>query len=218
MEKENRELEGGLDRSRNKYIVNIVRDTAMMKTYVKFYNRVKHPRVTMNLLFAGIVLVALPVAAPGIALPGVIICYVMGALLVLMGLFRQNIAVYQMKADPNVKENEELSYLFGNTKIRVENDGKIETMGGYQNVYRVWEDEKTYYVGMNEDDLLILPKNAFEKGDVKGFRDYILEKTGADFVWKPTEFVNICKNKWMQIQMKIASRREEETQADKGKK
>lgn len=207
---ENREQESGLDRNKNKYIVNIVRDTAMMKTYVKFYNRVKHPRVTMNLLFAGVVLIALPIAADGIALPGVIISYVMGALLVAMALFRQNIAVYQMKADPKVKENEKLSYLFGNTKIRVENEGKIETMGGYQDVYRVWEDERTYFVGMNEDDLLILPKDAFEKGEAKAFRDYILERTGADFVWKPTGLVNICKNKWMQLQMKMASRREDE--------
>lgn len=207
---ENREQESGLDRNKNKYIVNIVRGTAMMKTYVKFYNRVKHPRVTMNLLFAGVVLIALPIAADGIALPGVIISYVMGALLVAMALFRQNIAVYQMKADPKVKENEKLSYLFGNTKIRVENEGKIETMGGYQDVYRVWEDERTYFVGMNEDDLLILPKDAFEKGEAKAFRDYILERTGADFVWKPTGLVNICKNKWMQLQMKMASRREDE--------
>ena len=207
---ENREQESGLDRNKNKYIVNIVRDTAMMKTYVKFYNRVKHPRVTMNLLFAGVVLIALPIAADGIALPGVIISYVMGALLVAMALFRQNIAVYQMKADPKVKENEKLSYLFGNTKIRVENEGKIETMGGYQDVYRVWEDERTYFVGMNEDDLLILPKDAFEKGEAKAFRDYILERTGADFVWKPTGLVNICKNKWMQFQMKMASRREDD--------
>ena len=207
---ENREQESGLDRNKNKYIVNIVRDTAMMKTYVKFYNMVKHPRVTMNLLFAGVVLIALPIAADGIALPGVIISYVMGALLVAMALFRQNIAVYQMKADPKVKENEKLSYLFGNTKIRVENEGKIETMGGYQDVYRVWEDERTYFVGMNEDDLLILPKDAFEKGEAKAFRDYILERTGADFVWKPTGLVNICKNKWMQLQMKMASRREDE--------
>ncbi|MBM6709789.1 YcxB family protein [Faecalicatena contorta] len=207
---ENREQESGLDRNKNKYIVNIVRDTAMMKTYVKLYNRVKHPRVTMNLLFAGVVLIALPIAADGIALPGVIISYVMGALLVAMALFRQNIAVYQMKADPKVKENEKLSYLFGNTKIRVENEGKIETMGGYQDVYRVWEDERTYFVGMNEDDLLILPKDAFEKGEAKAFRDYILERTGADFVWKPTGLVNICKNKWMQLQMKMASRREDE--------
>lgn len=207
---ENREQESGLDRNKNKYIVNIVRDTAMMKTYVKFYNRVKHPRVTMNLLFAGVVLIALPIAADGIALPGVIISYVMGALLVAMALFRQNIAVYQMKVDPKVKENEKLSYLFGNTKIRVENEGKIETMGGYQDVYRVWEDERTYFVGMNEDDLLILPKDAFEKGEAKAFRDYILERTGADFVWKPTGLVNICKNKWMQLQMKMTSRREDE--------
>ena len=207
---ENREQESGLDRNKNKYIVNIVRDTAMMKTYVKFYNRVKHPRVTMNLLFAGVVLIALPIAADGIALPGVIISYVMGALLVAMALFRQNIAVYQMKVDPKVKENEKLSYLFGNTKIRVENEGKIETMGGYQDVYRVWEDERTYFVGMNEDDLLILPKDAFEKGEAKAFRDYILERTGADFVWKPTGLVNICKNKWMQLQMKMASRREDD--------
>ena len=57
---------------------------------------------------------------------------------------------------------------------------------------------------------VVLPKDAFEKGEAKAFRDYILERTGADFVWKPTGLVNICKNKWMQLQMKMASRREDE--------
>lgn len=201
---ENIDQQGKIDTKKNKYIVHIRRDTGLMKTYVKFYNRVKHPRVTMNMFFTGILLIILPIAVDGIALPGVVICYVMGALLVLMSLFRHNIAVWQMKGNPEVKENEEITYYFGNTKIRVENEGKIETMGVYQNIYRVWEDEKNYYVGMNEDDLLILPKNAFEKGDADSFRDYILEKSGADFVWKPVGIVNIVKNKKLQMQARMA--------------
>ena len=64
------------------------RDTKMMRTFVSFTNRVKHPRVTFNLFLVGAMLVALPLVNKEIALPGVIIGYGMGTLLLLMAFFR----------------------------------------------------------------------------------------------------------------------------------
>ena len=213
---ENKELEKtGLDPEKNKYIVHIIRDTAMMKTYVNFSNRVQHPRVTMNMVLTGLILIALPTVTKGaIALPGVVICYVMGALLVLMGVFRSNISVWMMKNDPKVKENEELTYYFGNTKVRVENDGSVEVMGSYQSIYRIWEDETHFYVGMNEDDLLILPKGDFEKGDEETFKEFILEKSGADYRWKPVRFVNSMKEKKRQFEIRLRMKMSQTDQQD----
>lgn len=200
-----------------KYKVEIRRDENMMRTFIKFSNRVRHPRVTVYMLIVGISLILLPFAQRGIKQPGVTISIVMGVLLTAMGLFRQNISIWMMKSDPAVKLNEELTYIFGNTQIRAIKGAVIENMGSYSKIYRVWEDEKHFYVGMNEEDLLILPKMNFSEGDAKTFRDFILEKSGADFRWQPTGFVNICKHKWMNFQMKMMERDEEEDNK-KGKK
>lgn len=200
-----------------KYKVKIRRDTEMMKTFVKFSNRVKHPKVTLYMLTIGVLLLILPFTNKGIKMPGVIISLVMGVLLVGMALFRHNISVQMMKSNPEVKENEELTYMFGNTGVKVKREDKIEHMGSYHKIYRVWEDEKNFYVGMNEDDLLILPRVDFCEGDVSTFRDFILDKSRADYRWQPTGFVNICKQKWMQMQMKMMENQAEDEEGSKKK-
>lgn len=203
--KEQREM---TDPRKNKYVVRTCRDTSMIKTYIQFVNKVKHPRVSMNMFVTGVLLAILPVIAKGaIALPGEIIAYSVGALLMIMALFRSNISVWMTKNDPKVKVDEEIIYFFGNTGVRVEKDGEVENMGYYKTIYRVWEDEKNYYIGMNEEDLLILPMNNFEVGDAKEFRDFILEKSGADYRWKPSTPINIFKETLRQIQAHITDMR-----------
>ena len=193
--------------SENKYIVHICRDTEMMKRFVKFSNRVHHPRVSMHLFIIGAALLAMPVISGGGKLAGIIICVVGGGFLVFMSLFRHYIAVARMKKSQEIKLNEELIYIFGNTGVRVEQDGVFENMGSYKKIYRVWEDERCYYVGMNEEDLLILPKTNFEEGDEKSFKDFILEKSKADYTWQPVTIVNICKNKLMKWKQMEAEQR-----------
>lgn len=198
-----------------KYIVDTCRDVKMMKTFVKFSNRVRHPRATMNMLFLGAVFIALPNAFDGIKTIGIIISYVMGAILIFMALFRQNIGVASMKRNPEVKVNEKITYIFGSTGIRAEREDVMEYMGSYKKIYRVWEDEKHYYIGMNEEDLLVLPKANFRKGDMKSFRDFILDKSRADFRWEPTGISNIFKQKM--LQWRLAQERREEQFAKKKK-
>ncbi len=204
MDIDNKEQQEASDPRRNRYIVYTKRDTATMSTFVKFTNRVRHPRMGMNMFIVGAMLVALPIVNKGIGQAGAVISYVMGTLLLFIALFRTSISVSMMKKSSEVKENEELTYLFGNTGIRVERNGTIENMGYYKDVYRVWEDERHFYIGMESEDLLILPKDSFREGDVKEFRDFILDKSGASFKWQPANPVNIVKNIWMNIQMKVA--------------
>jgi len=128
-----------------------------------------------------------------IALPGVIICHVMGALLFLMGIFRHQIGVYMLKSNPQTKLGEKLTYLFGNTGVKVEKDGVLEHVGSYKKIYRLWESEKVFFVGIGEDDLLVLPKENFEKGEVTEFRDFILEKSRCVYTWKPSRIDNVIK-------------------------
>lgn len=203
MDIEERQEQVSVDPRRNHYTVQIRRDTEMMMIFIRFQNRVSHPRVTFNLFATGVLLAAVPVIVKGLALPGVIVSYGVGGLLILTALFRQYLTLSMMKSNPDVKENEEITYYFGNTGVRaVHDDGTEENMGHYKNIYRLWEDEKIFYIGMNEDDLLILPKENIT-GDVpEEFKEFILEKSGAEYRWKPTGIVN----KWKDFLAKTRNR------------
>lgn len=212
LETENMKLQESSDLKKGKYVVSVTRDEQMLKTFVKFSNRVRHPRTTVYMITVGAMLIALPIANKEIALPGVIICYVMGALMVLMGLFRHYIGVYMLKTNPQTKLGEELTYIFGNTDIKTDKGELLEKLGSYSKIYRLWEDEKHFYIGINEDDLVVLPKAAFEVGDASTFRDFILDKSGAIFTWQPRRIDNVIKHNINQFKWRMKFQQDETKQ------
>ena len=215
MDMENKELREEQSNVKGKYIVPVTRDEKLLKTFVKFSNQARHPRTTVYLVTVGAMLIALPIANKEIALAGVIICYVMGALMVLMGVLRHHIGVYMLKSNPQTKLDEELTYIFGNTDVKTERNGELEKLGSYASIYRLWEDEKFFYIGINEDDLVVLPKTNFEVGDVSAFRDYILEKSGATFTWQPKRVDNVIKNNIAQFKRRMQKQKEETKSEEK---
>ena len=158
MEIENKELQEALSGVKSKYVASVVRDEKLLKLFVKFYNKVRHPRVTLFMTSVGIMLTALPIANKEIALPGVIVCYIMGPIMVLLGLLRHVIGVGMLKSNPETQLGEKLTYIFGNTDIKISKSNKLEKFSSYANVYRLWESEKIFYIGANEDELVVLPK------------------------------------------------------------
>lgn len=209
MEIENRDMQEEAVTRNGKYVVPVKRDRKLLKTFVKFSNQTRHPRTTVYMITVGAMLIALPIANKDIALPGVIICYVMGTLMVLMGLFRHYIGVRMLEANPETKLDEELTYIFANTDIKTEQDGEISRLGSYSAIYRLWEDEKYFYIGINEDDLMVLPKGDFVSGDVTTFRDFILEKSGAIFTWQPKRIDNVIKHNINKFKWNMQKQKEE---------
>lgn len=200
VENDHKEIVKNEDNRKSKYEVHIKYDKKILKTFAKFSNRVRHPLATSYMLGIGIMLFALPFVNHDIKLAGVIVCYVMGPILILLALFRHNISVLMMKDSPEMRVGEDIIYQFGNTGVQVKKSGEIEHMGNYKKIYRLWEDEKHFYIGMNEDDLLVLPKDSFEEGDVQTFRDFITDKSRCIFTWQPTRIDHIIKWKLFQFQ------------------
>jgi len=167
----------------------------------------------------GLMLFWLPFVNHDIKLPGQIVCYVMGPILFLLSLFRHNISVLMMKESDGMKVGEDIIYHFSNTGLVVEKSAGIEHMGNYKKIYRIWENEYTFFIGMNEDDLIVLPKDRFEEGDVETFRDFIIEKSHCIYTWKPVKLLNSIKWKWMQFRtrdhIKKAEAAEEEAKENK---
>ena len=205
MENEKKELERPeiQDPHKKKYVVYTKRDTELMKTFIRFDNRVRHPRMGVNMGLVGVLLLLVPVILKDTGTTGKIIAVCVGALLLSIALFRVHISVNMMKGNPEVKENEEITYLFGNSGIWAQRIDGIEDMGYYKTVYHLWEDEDNYYVGLDNDDLLILPKANFKEGDSESFRDFLLDKSGAKYTWKPAKLLNIWKNMLSQAHQKM---------------
>lgn len=205
MENEKKELERPeiQDPHKKRYVVYTKRDTELMKTFIRFDNRVRHPRMGVNMGLVGVLLLLVPVILKDTGTTGKIIAVCVGALLLSIALFRVHISVNMMKGNPEVKENEEITYLFGNSGIWAQRIDGIEDMGYYKTVYHLWEDEDNYYVGLDNDDLLILPKANFKEGDSESFRDFLLDKSGAKYTWKPEKLLNIWKNMLSQAHQKM---------------
>lgn len=205
MENEKKELERPeiQDPHKKRYVVYTKRDTELMKTFIRFDNRVRHPRMGVNMGLVGELLLLVPVILKDTGTTGKIIAVCVGALLLSIALFRVHISVNMMKGNPEVKENEEITYLFGNSGIWAQRIDGIEDMGYYKTVYHLWEDEDNYYVGLDNDDLLILPKANFKEGDSESFRDFLLDKSGAKYTWKPAKLLNIWKNMLSQAHQKM---------------
>ncbi len=211
---ENKELQE-TNGVKGKYVASVVRDEKLLKLFVKFYNKVRHPRVTMFMTSVGIMLTALPIANKEIALPGVIVCYALGPIMVLLGLFRHVIGVEMLKSNPDTQLGEELTYIFGNTDIKINKNDKLEKFSSYANVYRLWESEKIFYIGANEDDLVVLPKESFKTGDITTFRDFLLEKSGCIYTWQPTRIDNAIKHYFATLKWNMQKKKEEAEQEDK---
>lgn len=218
MEIENKEIQETESGKKSKYVVHIQYSKEILKTFAKFYNSVKHPRATMFMFSVGIMLFMLPFVNHDIKLPGQIVCYAMGPILFLLSLFRHNFSVLMMKDSDEMKLGDDIVYHFGNTGVQVVKAGVSEHLGNYKKIYRIWEDEKTFYIGMNEDDLIVLPKNKFEGGDVATFREFIMEKSRCIFTWHPRRIDNVIKWRWVQITTRKRQEAFEQAEKEKEKK
>lgn len=105
MENEKKELERPeiQDPHKKRYVVYTKRDTELMKTFIRFDNRVRHPRMGVNMGLVGVLLLLVPVILKDTGTTGKIIAVCVGALLLSIALFRVHISVNMMKGNPEVK-------------------------------------------------------------------------------------------------------------------
>ena len=185
-----------------KFEVVTKRDVAMMKAFITFVNRVKHPRVSFNFVLFGLLIIFMPFTA-NTKLIFAVMCYVIGGFMVLMGLFRHYIPLMAAKTkDTDYLEGVEYAYRFGKTDITVYRDGETYMLvGSYQNVTSFFSDEYYYYLGVKNEDLFVLPKNRFTVGDAADFEMFITEKSNEQCRFVPVT----VKNKLIRAKNNIVS-------------
>lgn len=167
------------------YKVVTKRDTDMVKSFILFTYRQRYPNVSRNFIIVGLVSLALTY---GIRVRWVGIFLVIQAVFCLfMGLFRHWIPVASMKRkDPDFIAGNTLTYEFYGSEIKALRNGeKFMGLKSYSKVTNLCHDEKYYYLGANEEDLMILPKAAFVEGDPDSFESFIEKKAKIKAVWSP---------------------------------
>ena len=163
------------------------RDKAMIKSFVVFLDNIKHRHVTIRLCIMGILMLSVVIFVPG-NLIGILIFSILGILFLFLGIFRHSIATAKIyKTLIN-------TYVFEDNGLSVYTNESLEKAGGsYKQIASFYENEKNFFILMNEDELYVLPKKDFVIGDVDEFRQYIETKICTKVIWTPEKPVNKFK-------------------------
>lgn len=191
----------------SRFKVVMRKDAEVLQDFISFTYRAKGQlnRMKLRILAAGLVVIGYMAAKNDNITAGIIIGGI-GILFLVISLFLPQIAVMKLKAADIAYQNQtELTYVFTNTNIYVyENGEQTQNIGGYQQVTCFYGDEKNYYLGVNNDDLYLLPRRAFEEGAEVEFVSFIERRCNEKYEFLPTT----VKNKWIRYRMDSKAREE----------
>ena len=182
-----------------KFRVKMRKDAKVLQDFILFTYRAKGSRTTRGIILSlGLFVIAYMALNDGAAVGYVIA--VCGALGLIFTLYRHKIALVRLKrADIAYKNQTELEYVFTNGNIYVYEDGELAVnVGSYSRVSCFYEDEYNFYVGVNNEDLYLLPRECFGEGDVNEFVSFIESKSSEECEFLPATL----KNRWIAYRQK----------------
>lgn len=183
-----------------KYKVIMKKDEEVMKDFVSFTYRVqgKLGRYKFYILAIGMLMIGFFAIKGGSVTAGAVIGAV-GVVMIVIGMFLPQVAISKMKkTDEAYRNRTELTYIFAKSAIYVYLNGELyQNVGGYNHVTSIYEDEKNYYVGINNEELYLLPKKCFVEGENETFVEFVNERSGIQCEFVP----GTMKNKWLKYRM-----------------
>ena len=178
-----------------KFKVVMKRDDEAMKDFLSFRYRAQGQanRAKLYIFAVGMLAIGYFAAKGGNVTMGNIIA-VVGILMVLSGFALPKIALARLKKmDEAYQAKKEFTYVFARGSMYVyENDELSQNIGSYRQVSCFYEDEKNFYVGINNDDLYLLPRTGFVEGNSKEFVEFIQDVSDEKCIYLPAMF----KNRW----------------------
>lgn len=150
----------------------------VLKDFIKFTYKVKHPRTGLKLcLFAGCFII-LAVAFKGVPSASWV-CGAIGVLILIFVIVRRYIAFAKLAAaDDNYKNQSDIFFAFGQSGFDVENTEYQEVNNAkYGEISGCYKDTGNYFILMNNEELYVLPFVDFKLGDAGEFERFIHGKT-----------------------------------------
>lgn len=184
------------------YQVKTKRTSDVLKAYITFTYRVFHPKVTARMVLYGLLIFVPGFFVKAQALK--IVLWVTGALVVLLGLFRQYISLaLTKKSDEDYRNGSEFEYEFTQNDASFFCNGELTAYSSkYKDIDAVFYDENFYYLSLKSRELFILPIDGFTIGDPSTFGDFMYKRCKKICRWIPVKFSNRIKK--MRSQRAIA--------------
>jgi len=183
------------------YQVRTKRDSGVLKAYITFTYRVFHPKVTARMVLYGLLIIAPGFVVKAQALK--IVLWVLGGLVVLLGLFRQYISLaLTKKTDEDYRNGTGFVYEFTQNDASFFRDGELTAYSRYKDIDAVFYDEEYYYLSLASRDFFVIPMDRFTIGDPSTFGDFMYKRCKKVCRWIPVKFSN--KLKKMRSQRAIA--------------
>ena len=176
------------------YQIKTKRDSGVLKAYITFTYRVFHPKVTARMVLYGLLILAPGFVVKTQALK--IILWVLGGLVVLLGLFRQYISLALTKrSDADYRNGTEFVYEFTQNDASFFRDGELSAYSNrYKDIDAVFYDEDYYYLSLTSREFFVIPMDRFTIGDPSTFGDFMYKRCKKVCRWIPAKLGNKLKN------------------------
>ncbi len=184
------------------YQVRTKRDSGILKAYITFTYRVFHPKVTARMVLYGLLIFVPGFYVKARALK--VVLWVLGGLVVLLGLFRQYISLaLTKKSDEDYRNGTEFVYEFTQNDASFFRDGELSVYSSrYKDIDAIFYDEDYYYLSLTSREFFVIPMDRFTIGDPSTFGDFMYKKCKKVCRWIPAKFSN--KLRKMRSQRAIA--------------
>ena len=175
------------------YQIRTKRDSGVLKAYITFTYRVFHPKVTARMVLYGLLIIAPGFVVKTQALK--IILWVLGGLVVLLGLFRQYISLALTKrSDEDYSNGTEFVYEFTQNDASFFRDGELSVYSNrYKDIDAVFYDEDYYYLSLTSREFFVIPMDRFTIGDPSTFGDFMYKRCKKVCRWIPAKLGNKLK-------------------------
>ena len=175
------------------YQIKTKRDSGVLKAYITFTYRVFHPKVTARMVLYGLLIIAPGFVVKTQALK--IILWVLGGLVVLLGLFRQYISLALTKrSDADYRNGTEFVYEFTQNDASFFRDGELSVYSNkYKDIDAIFYDEDYYYLSLTSREFFVIPMDRFTIGDPSTFGDFMYKRCKKVCRWIPAKLGNKLK-------------------------
>lgn len=160
------------------YTIQTKHTKEVLEAFIKFTYRVKSGNMTFRLcLFgSGFLMIAYMVRDTLIPMIGF---GLLGLLVLFFAFMRKNIAFQKLSQnDPNYQSGSEIIFTFGHGNFTVEGVEKQDKQQiQYGQVSSIYQDEDYFYLGVNNEDMHVLPKRDFTEGSPERFGEFVAGKS-----------------------------------------
>lgn len=177
------------------FVIETRKTKETLKDFIFFKRRATHSHTTFHLCIIGGGLISIGFSTKNQEPTAALNFLLLGSLVLLFALFRHYFTLSKFKkSDQAYMENWKLTYSFTEKTLQVyRNDEIFEKVNSYQKISSIYTDEKNIYLGVNNEDLYILPKRDFMTGTPEDFLEFITAKSHVDAVYLPAKQLNQLK-------------------------